>query len=106
MFYSTIKDGMKYGRLFSKSNRSQRPGQGVCRIYKNTVETARQAHNTSPVVTAGLGRLLTAGAMMGSMMKGDRDVLTIKAEGSGPVGHYLVTADSKAMLRDTQPTLM
>lgn len=73
---------------------------------KNTVETARQAHNTSPVVTAGLGRLLTAGAMMGSMMKGDRDVLTIKAEGSGPVGHYLVTADSKAMLRDTQPTLM
>lgn len=66
---------------------------------KNTVETARQAHNTSPVVTAGLGRLLTAGAMMGSMMKGDRDVITIKAEGSGPVGHYLVTADSKGNVK-------
>lgn len=66
---------------------------------KNTVETARQAHNTSPVVTAGLGRLLTAGAMMGRMMKGDRDVLTIKAEGSGPVGHYLVTADSKGNVK-------
>lgn len=66
---------------------------------KNTVETARQAHNTSPVVTAGLGRLLTAGAMMGSMMKGVRDVLTIKAEGSGPVGHYLVTADSKGNVK-------
>ena len=66
---------------------------------KNTVETARQAHNTSPVVTAGLGRLLTAGAMMGSMMKGDRDVLTIKAEGNGPVGHYLVTADSKGNVK-------
>lgn len=66
---------------------------------KNTVETARQAHNTSPVVTAGLGRLLTAGAMMGSMMKGGRDVLTIKAEGSGPVGHYLVTADSKGNVK-------
>lgn len=66
---------------------------------KNTVETARQAHNTSPVVTAGLGRLLTAGTMMGSMMKGDRDVLTIKAEGSGPVGHYLVTADSKGNVK-------
>lgn len=66
---------------------------------KNTVETARQAHNTSPVVTAGLGRLLTAGAMMESMMKGDRDVLTIKAEGSGPVGHYLVTADSKGNVK-------
>lgn len=66
---------------------------------KNTVEAARQAHNTSSVVTAGLGRLLTAGAMMGSMMKGDRDVLTIKAEGSGPVGHYLVTADSKGNVK-------
>ena len=66
---------------------------------KNTVEAARQAHNTSHVVTAGLGRLLTAGAMMGSMMKGDRDVLTIKAEGSGPVGHYLVTADSKGNVK-------
>ena len=70
---------------------------------KNTVETARQAHNTSPVVTAGLGRLLTAGAMMGSMMKGDRDVLTIKAEGSGPVGHYLVTADSKGNVKGYAP---
>lgn len=76
---------------------------GQVRVFaaytKNTVETARQAHNTSPVVTAGLGRLLTAGAMMGSMMKGDRDVLTIKAEGSGPVGHYLVTADSKGNVK-------
>ena len=66
---------------------------------RNTVEKARSLHNTSPVVTAALGRLLTAGAMMGSMMKGDRDVLTIKAEGSGPVGHYLVTADSKGNVK-------
>ena len=66
---------------------------------KNTVEAARQAHNTSPVVTAAIGRLLTAASMMGSMMKGDRDVLTIKAEGSGPVGHYLVTADSKGNVK-------
>ena len=43
--------------------------------------------------------MLTAGAMMGCMMKGDRDVLTIKAEGSGPVGHYLVTADSKGNVK-------
>ena len=73
--------------------------RAIAAYTKNTVETARQAHNTSPVVTAGLGRLLTAGAMMGSMMKGDRDVLTIKAEGSGPVGHYLVTADSKGNVK-------
>ena len=42
---------------------------------RELVETARSAHNTSPVATAALGRLLTAGAMMGSMMKGDEDLL-------------------------------
>lgn len=66
---------------------------------RNTVEAARKAHNTSPICTAGLGRLLTGGAMMGSMMKGPKDVLTLKAEGSGPVGHYLVTADSKGNVK-------
>ena len=45
---------------------------------KQVVETARQHHNTSPVATAALGRLLSAGAMMGSMMKGEKDLLTIQ----------------------------
>ena len=66
---------------------------------KDTVEKARQAHNTSPVVTAALGRLLTAGAMMGSMMKGEKDVITLKIEGSGPVKSLLVTADSKGNVK-------
>lgn len=61
---------------------------------KNLVETARCAHNTSPVVTAALGRLLTAGSMMGSMMKGEKDVLTLQIHGSGPVQGLTVTADS------------
>ena len=61
---------------------------------RNMVETARQHHNTSPVATAALGRLLTAGAMMGSMMKNDRDVLTIQIKGDGPIGGLTVTADS------------
>ena len=39
---------------------------------KELVEEARNIHNTSPVVTAALGRLLTAGAMMGSMLKGEK----------------------------------
>lgn len=63
---------------------------------RNMVETARQAHNTSPVATAALGRLLTAGAIMGSMMKGDDDVLTLKMEGTGPIGGIVVTANAAA----------
>ena len=58
------------------------------------VETARQHHNTSPVATSALGRLLTGGAMMGGMMKGDKDILTIMMKGDGPINGVTVTADS------------
>ena len=61
---------------------------------RETVETARASHNTSPVVTAALGRLLTAGAMMGSMLKGKEDLLTLQVTGDGPMGGMTVTADS------------
>ncbi len=60
---------------------------------RDVVETARAAHNTSPVATAALGRLLTAGAMMGSMMKNDKDLLTIKIQCDGPIKGLTVTAD-------------
>ena len=63
---------------------------------REIVEAARQAHNTSPVVTAALGRLLTAGAMMGTMMKGEDDLLTLQIRGDGPMRGLTVTADSKA----------
>lgn len=63
-------------------------------VTKDMVETARQAHNTSPVVTAALGRLLTAGAMMGIMLKGEKDLLTLQMRGDGPVKGITVTADS------------
>ena len=62
---------------------------------KNLAEKARQAHNTSPVVTAALGRLLSAGAMMGCMLKGEKDLLTLQVKGDGPMQGLLVTADSK-----------
>lgn len=52
---------------------------------RELVETARQKHNTSPVVTAALGRLLSAGAMMGSMLKADTDILTLQVKGDGPM---------------------
>lgn len=60
---------------------------------RDMVETARAAHGTSPVATAALGRLLTAGAMMGSMMKNDKDLLTIKIQCDGPIKGLTVTAD-------------
>lgn len=61
---------------------------------KELVEHARQAHNTSPVATAALGRLLTGGAMMGVMQKGDKDLLTLQIKCSGPIQGLTVTADS------------
>ena len=61
---------------------------------RDTVEKARQAHNSSPVITAALGRLLGAGAMMGSMLKGEKDLLTLQVKGEGPVKGITVTADS------------
>ena len=60
---------------------------------RETVETARASHNTSPVVTAALGRLLSAGAMMGSMLKGDDELITLQIKGDGPIGGLTVTAD-------------
>ena len=60
----------------------------------NLTAEARELHHTFPVVTAALGRLLSAGAMMGSMMKGDNDKLTIQVKGDGPIGQMTVTVDS------------
>lgn len=66
---------------------------------KETVERAREAHNTSPVATAALGRLLTAGAMMGVMMKGDKDMLTLQIKSGGPIAGITVTADSHGKVK-------
>lgn len=66
---------------------------------KEMVEFARNAHNTSPVITAALGRLLTSGAMMGAMQKGSDDVLTLQVSGDGPVKGLTVTADSKGNVK-------
>ena len=66
---------------------------------RELVEKARQAHDTSPVMSAALGRLLSAGTMMGSMMKGDRDILTLQLKGDGPAGGVTVTADSHGRVK-------
>lgn len=63
------------------------------------VEEARKAHNTSPVATAALGRLLTGGVMMGSMMKGNKDLLTLQIQCNGPIKGLTVTADSQGNVK-------
>ena len=60
---------------------------------RDMVENAKNAHNTSPVATAALGRLMTAAAMMGADLKGEKELLTLRIEGSGPLGGLLVTAN-------------
>lgn len=66
---------------------------------KNLVEEAKNLHNTSPVATAALGRLLTAGGIMGIMLGGDEDILTLQIKGDGPIGGLTVTADSQAKVK-------
>ncbi|MDE6319166.1 MAG: Hsp33 family molecular chaperone HslO [Lachnospiraceae bacterium] len=61
---------------------------------RELVEYARAAHDTSPVVTAALGRLMTGALMMGSMLKGEEDILTLQIRGDGPVHGLTATADS------------
>ncbi|HIZ76805.1 MAG TPA: Hsp33 family molecular chaperone HslO [Firmicutes bacterium] len=60
---------------------------------KNLAEYARSIHNASPVATIALGRLLTAAAMMGTMMKNNEDKLTVQIKGSGDFQSLTVTAD-------------
>lgn len=66
---------------------------------KELVEEARLAHHTSPVVTAALGRLLSAAAMMGVMMKGEKDLLTLQIKSEGPIGGLTVTADAMGRVK-------
>lgn len=66
---------------------------------REMTEAARATHDTSPVATAALGRLLTGGVMMGAMMKGDKDLLTLQVKGDGPLGSVTVTADSKGHVK-------
>ena len=66
---------------------------------KELTEQARQHHNSSPIATVALGRLLTGGVMMGAMMKNDADVVTLQIRGNGPIGAMTVTADAKGRVK-------
>ncbi|MCR4740137.1 MAG: Hsp33 family molecular chaperone HslO [Lachnospiraceae bacterium] len=66
---------------------------------RDVTEAARAAHNLSPIASAALGRTMTAALMMGSMLKNDSDLLTIKLKGAGPMKGITVTADSKGHVK-------
>ena len=72
-------------------------GDGSIRAFAATtrglVQKAREIHHTSPVAAAALGRLLTAAAMMGSMLKGDKDLVTLQIRGDGPLQGIVVSGD-------------
>ena len=70
---------------------------------KNISEESRRLHNTSPVMSAALGRTLTAAAMMSIMMKGDNDKLTIQIKSDGPSGGLTVCADSHGNVKGYTP---
>lgn len=66
---------------------------------RDLVETARKTHNTSPVATAALGRLMSGAVMMGAMLKGERDLLTLQVSGDGPLRGMTVTADGRGNVK-------
>lgn len=78
-------------------------GNAQVRIFvantRELVQEAAKKHKLSPVTAAALGRLLTAGAMMGAMQKGENDLLTIKVTCDGPIGGIVVTADAKSRVK-------
>ena len=60
---------------------------------------AEQIHKTSAVVTAALGRLLSAASMMGYLLKGEEDSVTLRVKGDGPAGAVIAAADSSGNVR-------
>ncbi len=73
---------------------------------RDLVEKARKAHNTSPVATAALGRLMTGAVMMGVMAKNDEDLLTLQVSGDGPLKGMTVTADGRGNVKGYEPLVM
>lgn len=76
---------------------------GKIRIFaSNTTELvgrAQKIHNSYPIATAALGRLLTAASMMGSMLKGENDTITLRIKGDGPLGGVLAVGNSKGEVK-------
>lgn len=68
-------------------------------ITTDIVERAREIHNLSPIASAALGRFLTAGSIMGTMLKGEKDKLTLSINGGGPAGGMVVSANQSGNVK-------
>ena len=90
-----IERGFNMADYIIRATAAEGQVRAFAAITTDMVETAKNNHNTSPVATAALGRLLTAGAIMGVMMKGEKDLLTLRIECQGPIEGLLVTANAK-----------
>lgn len=73
--------------------------RGFAATTRALVQKARDCHQTSPVVTAALGRLLTAGAMMGTMLKDPGELISLAVRSDGPIGSLTVTADEQGHVK-------
>ena len=76
---------------------------GTIRIFAagttELVGRAQQIHHSYPIATAALGRLLTAAAMMGTMLKGERDTITLRVKGDGPLEGVLAVGNAKGEVK-------
>ena len=94
-----MKEGVNIMDYIVRATAAKGQIRAFATYTKDMVETAREKHNTSPTATAALGRLLSAGAMMGVMMKGDKNLLTLQIKSGGPINGITVTADSKGNVK-------
>jgi molecular chaperone Hsp33 len=78
-------------------------GDGAVRIFvadtRNTVQQAFEHHKTSPVISAALGRTMTGAAIMGLMLKGEKDMITVRIDCDGPAKGFMVTADAHGRVK-------
>ena len=78
-------------------------GDGSIRAFAATtrelVQHAREIHHTSPVASAALGRMLTAAAMMGTMLKGDKDLITLQIRSLGPLKGIVVSGNAQGQVK-------
>ncbi|MBW4829727.1 MAG: Hsp33 family molecular chaperone HslO [Clostridiaceae bacterium] len=77
--------------------------KGTIRVFvastTNLVEEARKIHNTMPTGTAALGRTLTAASIMGTMMKNEKESISIQFRGDGPIKNIAVVSNSKGEVK-------